>query len=66
MTVMEARLAEIEIKLSYTEDLLEELNLTVYRQQQQIELMQQELRALNQQADDGQPRNLRDELPPHY
>jgi len=39
---MESRLAEIEIKLSYSEDLLEELNRTVFRQQQQIEQLQQE------------------------
>ena len=32
-----ARLTELEVKLSYSEDLLEQLNLTVYRQQQQIE-----------------------------
>jgi len=28
------RLTELEIKASYTEDLLEQLNLTVFRQQQ--------------------------------
>ncbi|MFA6313738.1 MAG: SlyX family protein [Sterolibacterium sp.] len=67
---MESRLAEIEIKLSYAEDMLEDLNKTVFRQQQQIEQLQKELRALSQQlqADDTQasPRNLRDEMPPHY
>jgi SlyX protein len=67
---LESRLAEIEIKLSYSEDLLEELNRTLFRQQQQIEQLQQELRALRQQqpADDGSasPRDLRDETPPHY
>ena len=63
-------LAEIEIKLSYSEDLLEELNRTVFLQQQQIELLQQELRALRLQlqADNGSaaPLDLRDETPPHY
>ena len=67
---MESRLAEIEIKLSYSEDLLEELNRTVFRQQQQIEQLQQELRALRQQlqTDDGSAASgdLRDETPPHY
>lgn len=67
---MESRLAEIEIKLSFSEDMLEELNRTVFRQQQQIEKLQQELRALSQQlqTDDTQaaPRDLRDEKPPHY
>ena len=67
---MESRLAEIEIKLSFSEDMLEELNRTVFRQQQQIEVLQKELRALRQQlqSDDTQaaPRDLRDEIPPHY
>lgn len=67
---MESRLAEIEIKLSYAEDMLEELNKTVFRQQQQIEMLQTELRALRErlQNDDDQdaPRSLRDEKPPHY
>lgn len=67
---MESRLAEIEIKLSFSEDLLEALNRTVFLQQQQIEQLQQELRALRRQlqADDSPaaPRGLREETPPHY
>jgi SlyX protein len=67
---VESRLAEIEIKLSFTEDLLEALNRTVFRQQQQIEQLQQELRALRQQlqSDGGPsaPRDPREETPPHY
>ena len=47
---MESRLAEIEAKLSFSEDLLDELNRTVVRQQQQIDQLQQELRALRQHA----------------
>lgn len=66
---MESRLAEIETKLSFSEELLEALNSTVYRQQQQIDRLQQELRALREQvraALPAEPRNLRDETPPHY
>ena len=66
---MESRLTEIEIKLSYTEDLLDELNRTVFRQQQQIDLLIGELRALREQVMNAQPaeqRSLRDEIPPHY
>ncbi len=66
---MESRLTEIEIKLSYTEDLVDELNRTVFRQQQQIDMLIGELRALREQVMNAQPaeqRSLRDEIPPHY
>ena len=66
---MESRLAEIETKLSFSEELLEALNQTVYRQQQQIDQLQLELRALREQVRSALPaeaRNLRDETPPHY
>ena len=66
---MESRLAEIETKLSFSEELLEALNSTVYRQQQQIDQLQQELRVLREQvraALPAEPGNLRDETPPHY
>ncbi len=66
---MEKRLNEIEIKLGFAEDLLEELNRTVFRQQQQMEQLQQEIRALRQQLEVSMPaerRSLADELPPHY
>lgn len=63
------RLTELEIKASYTEDLVEQLNLTVFRQQQQIDGLLRQLAELKQQlpeAGPGGPRSLRDELPPHY
>ena len=63
------RLNELEIKASYSEDLLDQLILTIYRQQQQIDRLVQELSILHQQMPepgDAAPRNLRDELPPHY
>lgn len=66
---MESRLAEIETKLSFSEELLETLNRTVYRQQQQIDQLQLELRALREQVRTDLPvesRSLRDETPPHY
>ena len=67
--MMEDRLEKIEIKLSLSEDLLEELNKTVYRQQRQIEQMQREIVTLREQLRASQPheaRNLNDEIPPHY
>jgi SlyX protein len=65
---METRLTDIEVKLGFTEDLLEVLNHTIYRQQQQIDQLQQELRALRLQvsAIGVDPQNARDEIPPHY
>ncbi len=66
---MESRLAEIEVKLSFSEDLLEELNRSVVRQQQQIDKLQQELRALRQQVQSGNAAESfgpHDEAPPHY
>jgi len=39
---MESRLEKLESKLSLAEDLLEELNKTVYRQQNRIDQMQRE------------------------
>jgi len=65
----EHRLTELEIKASYTEDLLDRLNDVIVRQQTQIDLLLRELAALRQEgaaAEGGPPRSLRDELPPHY
>ena len=71
---MDDRLTELEIKLSLTEHLVEELNRTVFRQQEQLDLLQEQLRLLYKQiqanAPDAsapaEPRSLRDEIPPHY
>ncbi len=63
------RLTELEIKTSFQEDLLEHLNQLVFRQQQQIDALINEVRQLRQQsaeAPSGAFRSLRDELPPHY
>ena len=66
---MEHRLENIEAKLSLAEDLLEELNKTVYRQQRQIDQLQRELATMRQQMQTAMPaesRNLSEEIPPHY
>ena len=63
------RLESLEIKASFTEDLLDQLNMTIYRQQELIDRLTHEVIALRQQVPEGggvAPRNLRDELPPHY
>lgn len=63
------RLTDLEIKASFTDDLLDGINQTLYRQQQQIERLTRELQTLREQASDtggSSARSLRDELPPHY
>ena len=62
------RFEALEIKVSYTEDLLEQLNMTIYRQQQRIDALAQQLADLRQRTpeDAGDNRSARDELPPHY
>jgi SlyX protein len=67
--IMEARITELEIKLSFAEDLLETLNQTVYRQQREIELLRAQVAQLADQMRHGlqnQRRDPRDEIPPHY
>ena len=65
----EQRLIDLEIKASYTEDQLEQLDRVVVRQQQQIDLLMREVACLREQPKDGDVvvgRSLRDELPPHF
>lgn len=63
----EQRLNDLEIKASYLEDTLDQLDRIIIRQQEQIDLLIRELTHLRQQAPEpGTARNLRDELPPHY
>ncbi len=62
------RLTELEIKASFTEDTLEQLNQVIVRQQAQIDRLIRELVELRDRAaaEPGAARTLRDELPPHY
>ena len=64
----EDRITNLEIKLSFTEDLIEKLNETVYKQQQQIEFLYRELKSIKEQASSGGGGggSLKDEIPPHY
>ena len=66
---MDERITELEIKISYAEDMIDELNRVVFRQQQQIDLLVGEIKLLREQVQNaapGEQRSLRDELPPHY
>ncbi|HEY8905046.1 MAG TPA: SlyX family protein [Rhodoferax sp.] len=63
------RLTNLEIKASFTEDLLDKLDQIVIRQQDQIDRLTQEVQWMRQQAPAegaAAPRSLQDELPPHY
>jgi SlyX protein len=67
------RLLRVEEKLSFTEDLVEELNRMIARQQQQIEALGRELvryrrqvEALAEHATVPGTGDAADERPPHY
>jgi SlyX protein len=66
---MEQRMTELEVKVTYAEDLLDELNRTIYRQQEEIDLLRRELIRLAQQVRDWTPPDSVDpraDIPPHY
>jgi SlyX protein len=71
----EERITNLEVKLSFAEDLIENLNQTIYKQQQQIEYLYREMKSLKEQMSasgseglggGSDARDLRDEIPPHY
>jgi SlyX protein len=66
---VDQRLTELEIKASFTEDLLDRLNEVIVHQQAQIDQLRREIAMLLEQsrcAEPVTPRSLRDDLPPHY
>ena len=66
---IEQRLTDLEIKASFTEDLVDQLNAVIVRQQDQIDRLLRQLEDLRDQLpaeDITIGRSLRDELPPHY
>jgi SlyX protein len=68
-TTTEQRLTNLEIKATYTEDLVEQLEQVIVRQQQHIDLLLREVAELRQPSTDGglgAARSLRDDLPPHF
>ncbi|MCE4538555.1 SlyX family protein [Pelomonas sp. P7] len=69
LQALEQRITDLEIKASFAEDIVEQLNQVVVRQQAQIDRLVQELVELRDRAASAEPggfRSLRDELPPHY
>lgn len=68
-TDTDRRLTELEIKLGLADDMLDQLNQTLFRQQQLIERLARELDELRHQVPEGAGgafRSLHDEVPPHY
>lgn len=69
LQALEQRVTRLEEKSAFSEDLLEQLNEVIVRQQAQIDLLVREVTRLKQQAVASEApgfRSLRDELPPHY
>ena len=68
--INEERIIDIEMKIAHQEDLVDELNQTVYRQQKKIEELEMLLGALakrfRERADTSQDRAAANEKPPHY
>ncbi len=68
-SLLEQRLRDLEITTALADDMLDQLNQTIFRQQQQIDALARELSILRQQLPQDRnsgSQNLRDELPPHY
>ena len=68
---VESIFSELEIRLGLAEDYLDTLNRTVFRQQEQIDLLQAQIRELarsvrSAESAEAEARNPADEVPPHY
>jgi SlyX protein len=68
--MFEERLVKIETKITFQEDMIEELNKTVYQQQNKLDRLQaiceslvRHIESMEEGRNDGMPTN---ERPPHY
>lgn len=68
--MIDARLENIETKISYQEDLIEELNKVVYQQQQKLNQLEAVCKSLSRHiqslAEAGNESKTTSEMPPHY
>ena len=67
--IIDQRLTNLEIKATYTEDLVEQLDKIIVHQQQQIAQLIREVIELRQPAPERVLNNqsiLRDDQPPHF
>lgn len=66
----EARILELEVHYTHQSQTIEHLSDVIYSQQQLIDKLTERVRLLEQKAGGGgtvePPRNLEDEVPPHY
>lgn len=66
---MEKRIIDLEVKFSFQEDLLAELNEIVTKQQFTIDKLQREMQVIQstmESGDGAENRSLKDDIPPHY
>lgn len=69
MAALARRVQELEIKAGFAEDLLDQLDQTIFRQQRQIEALARELMEMRRRMPEGGASpagSLRDDVPPHY
>lgn len=68
--MIEDRLVNIETKIAFQEDMIEELNKVVYQQQQKLNQLDAICKTLSRQIQSqnevGNTGNLDNEPPPHY
>lgn len=66
---MDDRLITLQSKVALLEDAVDQINRALYRQQQQFDQLQQQIRLLYAQVQSeniAEKRDPRDEIPPHY
>jgi|TARA_R110002096_G_scaffold268308_9_gene462053 SlyX protein len=68
---MEKRITELEIKVAYQEDTIQQLDTVLCQQQNQIDALKKQLQQLtdstkNDSEDSKDGPSLLDEVPPHY
>ncbi len=66
---LESRLVELESKLAYMEENLNQVNLTMFEQSKTIDRLKTDLKEFSDriiQIETGMPRSDSNEKPPHY
>lgn len=72
MNELDNRITELEIRIAFQDELLTDLNDTIAKMRETLDLQQAQLRLLynklqqNQSDDYNKPYSLAEEVPPHY